>query len=177
MRLDRPSWFEVAARLLVQRGGRGLRVEALCRAAGVTKGSFYHHFRDLAEFKAEFVDYLYQRGAASPLARLAALEAPREKLSGLIEAIAGEDLELEAAIRRWAASDPAVEEHVHRVDEARAAFVTDLYHQIVPGDPELAGDLSRLAQAFYLGAVMLDPPITGAEYRRIAGTLDRIVQV
>lgn len=175
-RLDRVAWYQAAARLLVDQGGPGLRVESLCRAAGVTKGSFYHHFGDLSEFKSGLVEYLYLRGAISPLSELAAVGSPRERLRGLVEAIAREDLALDAAIRRWAASDPAVAEHVHRVDEARAAFVADLYGELVPDDPELAGDLSRLAQAFYLGAVLLDPPITGDEYRRLAKILDRIVQ-
>lgn len=174
-RLDRDAWYEVAARVLVDQGGFGLRVESLCRAAGVTKGSFYHHFRDLSEFTAGFVEYLYRRGAKNPLSELPAISSPHERLRRLIEAIANEDLALEAAIRRWAASDRGVADHVRRVDAAGAAFLTDLYGELIPRDAELAGDLSRLARAFYLGAVMLDPPITGDEYRRLAGLLDRIV--
>lgn len=177
MRLDRSSWFRVAARLLVERGGSGLRVETLCRDAGVTKGSFYHHFHDLAEFKTAFADYLHRRGAMDPLSRLAAVDSPRERLRALIGAIADEDLALEAAVRRWAASDPAVAEHLRQVDRARTAFVAEMYHEILPDDPELADDMCRLAQAFYLGAVMLEPPVTGEEYRRLAALLDRIVRV
>ena len=176
-KLDRSSWFRVAARLLVERGGGGLRVEALCRDAGVTKGSFYHHFRDLGEFKTAFMDYLYQRGAMDPMSRLEALDSPRERLRGLIEAIACEDLALEAAVRRWAASDPAVAEHLRQVDQARTAFVAEMYHELLPDDPALADDMCRLAQAFYLGAVMLEPPVTGEEYRRLTALLDRIVRV
>ena len=161
-KLDRSSWFRVAARLLVERGGGGLRVEALCRDAGVTKGSFYHHF---------------QRGAMDPMSRLEALDSPRERLRGLIEAIACEDLALEAAVRRWAASDPAVAEHLRQVDQARTAFVAEMYHELLPDDPALADDMCRLAQAFYLGAVMLEPPVTGEEYRRLTALLDRIVRV
>lgn len=161
----------------MERGGGGLRVEALCREAGVTKGSFYHHFPDLGEFKIAFVDYLHQRGAMDPLSRLAALDSPRDRLRGLIEAIADEDLALEAAVRRWAASDPAVAEHLRQVDQARTTFVAEMYHELLPDDPTLADDMCRLAQAFYLGAVMLEPPVTGKEYRRLAALLDRIVRV
>ena len=55
-RLDRSSWFAIAARLLAEQGAQGLRVDMLGQATGVAKGSFYHHFRQLAEFKAEFTD-------------------------------------------------------------------------------------------------------------------------
>jgi len=155
-KLDRSSWFRVAARLLVERGGGGLRVEALCRDAGVTKGSFYHHFRDLGEFKTAFMDYLYQRGAMDPMSRLEALDSPRERLRGLIEAIACEDLALEAAVRRWAASDPAVAEHLRQVDQARMAFVAEMYHELLPDDPVLHG----LDREVHVRQVVVPPVLT-----------------
>jgi AcrR family transcriptional regulator len=55
------TWFDAAARLLISEGPTALTIERLCVAAGVTKGSFYHHFRNRSEFQARFVVELLRR--------------------------------------------------------------------------------------------------------------------
>jgi hypothetical protein len=57
------------------------------------------------------------------------------------------------------------------VDARRGEFVHDIYAELYPDSPTLASDLTRMAQAFYLGAALSNPPITGDEYRRLAGLL------
>jgi TetR/AcrR family transcriptional regulator, transcriptional repressor for nem operon len=42
--------------LLLERGYNGLGLQALLSAAGVPKGSFYHHFRDKKDFALQVVD-------------------------------------------------------------------------------------------------------------------------
>ncbi|MEJ2639286.1 MAG: TetR family transcriptional regulator C-terminal domain-containing protein [Desulfosarcinaceae bacterium] len=42
--------------LLLERGYNGLGLQALLSAAGVPKGSFYHHFRDKEDFALQVVD-------------------------------------------------------------------------------------------------------------------------
>ena len=42
--------------LLLERGYNGLGIQAVLAAAGVPKGSFYHHFRDKEDFALQVVD-------------------------------------------------------------------------------------------------------------------------
>jgi len=42
--------------MLLERGYNGLGLQALLSAAGVPKGSFYHHFRDKEDFALQVVD-------------------------------------------------------------------------------------------------------------------------
>ena len=51
---DRDAYFAAAYELLVTHGCGGVTIAALCDRLGVTKGSFYHHFADMAEFVAAF---------------------------------------------------------------------------------------------------------------------------
>ena len=44
--LDRNDWIEGAIDVLAEHGIAGLRVEVLAKNFGVTKGSFYWHFKD-----------------------------------------------------------------------------------------------------------------------------------
>ena len=43
--LDRSGWIEAAIDVLAEQGVQGMRIEALAKTCGVTKGSFYWHFR------------------------------------------------------------------------------------------------------------------------------------
>ena len=45
-RLSREDWVSAAAERLRERGARTVSVEAIARALGVSKGSFYWHFKD-----------------------------------------------------------------------------------------------------------------------------------
>src|SRR5438876_12198166 len=45
----REDWLRAARLALLHRGPHGVRVEVLARTLGVTKGSFYWHFRDRRE--------------------------------------------------------------------------------------------------------------------------------
>ena len=44
--LDRNGWVEAAIDMLAEQGVQGMRVEVLAKNFGVTKGSFYWHFKD-----------------------------------------------------------------------------------------------------------------------------------
>ena len=46
LQLDRERWIEAAIDVLARDGVAGLRVELLAKHCGVTKGSFYWHFKD-----------------------------------------------------------------------------------------------------------------------------------
>ncbi len=48
--LSRSAYFEAGLELLAERGHGGLTIAALCERLGVTKGSFYHHFDDMAGY-------------------------------------------------------------------------------------------------------------------------------
>lgn len=169
--LSPDAWFGVGCDLLLSQGPRALTVERLCRAAGVTKGSFYHHFADAAVFRERLADHLVLRSATEPVSTLEAIASPAQRLSALVELIAASNTALDAAMRRWAAVDPQIAARVREVDSQRHTLVAQTFAQLFPDEPQRAHDLTRLSEAFYLGATLLEPPVTGDEYRRLARLL------
>lgn len=59
--------IEVGLPLLLEHGYNGLGIQALLDAAGVPKGSFYHHFVDKQDFALQVVDH-YMTGVHAALA-------------------------------------------------------------------------------------------------------------
>lgn len=143
------DWIRAAARRLGAGGISAVAVETLARDLGVTKGSFYWHFRDraalLVALLADWADH-----ATEPLLRRlegAASPAPRDRLARLAATVAGEGAgALDPAIRAWARHDPAAAAAVRRVDAARLAFIAGEFRALgfVPAAA------STRARLFYL---------------------------
>jgi len=157
MEMDRSGsdWVRSAGRRLAAGGIGAVAVETLARDLGVTKGSFYWHFRDRAALLAALLAD-WARHATEPLLRrlegsAPADQAPRARLSRLAATVAGEGAgALDPAIRAWACHDPAAAEAVRRVDEARLAFIAGEFRSLGFG-PAAAWTRARLFYLHLLG--------------------------
>ena len=125
------DWLR-AARLALLRGGIGaVRVEKLARSLGVTKGSFYWHFRDrehlleslLREWENEVAEILPQLGRGPVGQRLRALVCQLEQRARLSEE---GRVPSDAAIFAWASVDPRVARHVNEAEEERLRMLARL---------------------------------------------------
>lgn len=169
--MTRQEWLAIAERVLVQRGPSALTIDELTRRAGVTKGSFYHHFGGQPGFVDAFLEHLAHLGFDEVVARLDTHEPALDQLRQLAGLIAEHDPALERAVRRWGVISPAVADLLREVDRMRL----DLWQQMfarVTGDEELALRLARLNLALYLGSLQIDPPIRGSEYVDLASDLE-----
>jgi AcrR family transcriptional regulator len=109
-RLSAEDWIEAGFRLIAEEGLRAVKIDRLSAALGVTKGSFYWHFADIAAYM-EAVSAAWtadQRRARAELVSLRALP-PEERLSAMMRHLAGpRQWMLERAAREWARWDPNV---------------------------------------------------------------------
>ena len=155
-RLGRDDWLDAAFEAVVNHGFDGVRVLVLADTLGVTRGSFYWHFKD----HAELVQALLQRWRDRELALNHSIQGqshadPVKELEALLEAAlahAGEDLQnmrFELALRGLGRRDPAVADMLVAVDQMRMALFENKFKRITP-DPKAATDLASL---FYLAIV------------------------
>ena len=56
-RLSRDEWLAQALDILAREGQAKLRIDTICAALGVTKGSFYWHFKDRDDFLHKVVEF------------------------------------------------------------------------------------------------------------------------
>jgi len=117
-RLSVDDWIDAGLELLAEEGPSGVKIDRLCVRLGVTKGSFYWHFKDLAAFLKAVAD---RWGASrderrAVIAELESLE-PRERLSRMLDQFADPSgWALERAVREWARTDATVEARVAESD-------------------------------------------------------------
>lgn len=100
MKTNENILFETAISLFKEKGYKNVTVNQICEACHVTKGSFYHHFKNKEEILQIFYNQLY-KNPEELLLELVKHESYRDKLwcvleYGMIPTIAlGPDLMLE----------------------------------------------------------------------------------
>jgi AcrR family transcriptional regulator len=131
----RNAWIEAALQAVAAGGPEAIRIEALARALGVTKGGFYWHFDDrpalleevLDKWEQVSVDEVIERveagggGAGDKLRRLSELAGSAEKAFGF------DPLKADLAIRDWARRDRSVAGRLRRVDNRRMDYMRSLF--------------------------------------------------
>ena len=117
--LSRIAYYEAGLELLAEGGHGGLTIAALCERLSVTKGSFYHHFGDMAEYVSLLLDHWEAEHATRLIALSESVTDPEERFD-LLEGIAvGLPHGAEAAIRAWSWNSEVVAAAQERVDRAR----------------------------------------------------------
>ena len=117
-RLTVDDWIQAGFAILADGGPNALRVDRLCERLGVTKGSFYWHFVDLAAYRDALVDAWgsLQDQDRQRFENPGDVE-PRERLRFMMQAVTRpQQWALERAMRVWALTDEAVAANVRKSD-------------------------------------------------------------
>ena len=127
------SWIEAATEVLVDEGISHVRIDVLARQLGVTRGSFYWHFRDREDLLERVLLAWSERTTDQLTRRLEdAGTDPREAIRELISLpfrgrAAARAARIELAIRTWARRDDAARAAVDRSDAIRLAYHEQLF--------------------------------------------------
>lgn len=127
-RLGRGDWLAAATAALAESGVDAVRVEPLAQRLGITKGSFYWHFRDRPALLAAVLEDWEK---VATLAIIDEVEAgggdASARLLRLFLLTLDADPRLERQLRAWAAGDPAAATIVERVDRRRLRYLRGLF--------------------------------------------------
>lgn len=152
--LTSADWAEAAVQLIAEAGLSALTVDTLATRLGVTKGSFYWHFKGRADLLAAALDR-WERSTTENIAALDAVTDPRKRLELMLQAAAQPPRarSLYAALAE-AAGDPVVSRVLNRVASARIAYLDACYRQLGLTEP-VAKAKAVFAYAAYRGLLQL----------------------
>ena len=124
--LTRDDWISGAWDMLGENGLDGVRVEPLARRLGVTKGSFYWHFKDRQQLVEALLDrwFLIWDGQMSPHMEQAA--DPADRVWALFESVVGRVTRGQTvSLRMLSHSDADVARRIEERDAQRLAFLME----------------------------------------------------
>ncbi|MDP9862421.1 MULTISPECIES: TetR/AcrR family transcriptional regulator [Streptosporangium] len=167
---SRHDWLEEGLGVLGEEGAPALTVELLCGRLGLTKGSFYHHFKGMAGFKTELLRHF----AAQHTTRyIDAVEhtggSVRARLDRLLELVLADEKgsgDPEPAIRAWALQDTEVRATQELVDRLRIDYLRSLWHEAGGAEAD-ALPMARMLYLILIGAGQIAPPVPAEELRDV----------
>ncbi|MCY7369287.1 MAG: TetR/AcrR family transcriptional regulator [Polaromonas sp.] len=130
-RLDRQMWLNAGLARLSTHGPEGLGVTAIAQQLGVTKGSFYWHFKDQGEYLAGLLQEWERTRTQLIIDRVEQLAGTSaDKLRRLLMLTVSADPRMMMAVRAWARTDAQASKAIKRVDRKRLTYVTQLIESL-----------------------------------------------
>jgi len=163
------DWIDAARRTLIEEGSAGLKVDRLARRLGVTRGGFYHYFKDRDEFFDRFI------ACWEATCRFLPMETPPAKagdavkwleriIARLIESD-GYDHRFDLAMREWARADKRAGWAIAHADRERLE-VLQRFFEAIGYDQELAAIRARVFYYHQIGFYAIGTRQSIAERRR-----------
>lgn len=165
----RQDWLRAGLDVLAAEGVPALTIDRLTASLGLSKGSYYHHFRGTGGFRTALLEYFEAQFTARLIDTVEQdPDAPAAaKLSRLLELVLADpdSAELEIAVRAWALQDPEARATQERIDSRRTEYLRKLCRGL-----DQVEDPDRLARLLYLvliGAEQVLPALPSGELRDI----------
>jgi AcrR family transcriptional regulator len=156
-RLSAQDWARAALQAIAAGGLAAVAVEPLARTLGVTKGSFYAHYRNRDELiTAALAEWVRSHGDEG-LVEFAAIADPAERLRTLVGAVVRAVQPLAPSVHLSLLgdrNDPRVRDAVGQVNRARLDVLARTYRELGLS-PDRAASRARVAYAAILGLLHL----------------------
>ena len=149
-RLTKENWLLHGFDVLRSSGHEALKAGTMCKAIGVSRGSFYWHFPSLGDFHSALLDQWRCQNTETIIAQLQDLPTPQAQLRELVQRAIDTPQPLENAMRRWGGANDKVASALAEVDQLRRAYLVNLMMGM--GLPEhVAKDRATLLTWAFIG--------------------------
>ena len=148
--LTRDDWIRAAVAVVADHGVAGVSVDRLARTLGVTRGSFYWHFRNRRQLIDAVLEEWEQEYTTDLLPEAEAVDDPVERLRLVFRDVYELPADQIEVTLHSAADDPLVAPTLARVIRTRLALLRRIFTELGLSEEE-AADRAWLAYALYTG--------------------------
>jgi AcrR family transcriptional regulator len=170
--LSADDWIKQGLKALAKSGFTALKADPLAKTMGVSRGSFYWHFADLGAFHAAVLQRWREIAAEEIIADVEA-DSEGEPLRALLRRTFGARLDLERAVRNWAAFDPAAQAALRAIDRRRLDYIEGLLEDR-GFRPTIAQARAQILYWTFLGFALSGTPMPATRGQTL---LDELLQM
>lgn len=175
------TWIEAATAVLVDEGIDHVRVDVLAGQLGVTRGSFYWHFRDREDLLRRVLQAWRERATEQLTVRLeqASTDAAAQLRDVLSLPFRGRAAtraaRIELAIRAWARRDAMARQAVDEADASRIGYIAQVFSALGFSIAE-ARARAFLLYAYVVGESQMPTQGTTAQRQERRRFVERLLQ-
>lgn len=155
-------------------GYGALTLENMCQRMGKTRGSFYHHFRDMDAFIGQLLVHWQTLQTQAVIEKTELEVNPKARITVLDETVRALDHRLDRIVRAWSLRDPRAAAALTVVDRLRMEYLRKLFRDNGTSG-ELANVLAELEYTAFLGAQQRFDDLNCAEARQLADRLREVL--
>jgi AcrR family transcriptional regulator len=175
------DWIAAATEVLVDQGIDHVRVDVLAGQLGVTRGSFYWHFRDRADLLGRVLQTWREHATIALTQRLAQQPEPMAQLRDVLSlpfrgGAAARAARIELAIRAWARRDALAREALEAADASRLAYIAQIFGALGFDEPA-AQARAFVAYAYVVAESQITLPRTPRQREQRRELLEQLAAV
>ncbi|MEM1390311.1 MAG: TetR/AcrR family transcriptional regulator, partial [Pseudomonadota bacterium] len=130
-RLSERDWLQHGLKTLKNSGYTGLKADLMAKSLGVSRGSFYWHFKDLGAFQISLLDHWQKVTTEQVIEEIEQDQRATRPLENLMNRafLGASQARLDQAVRLWAQHHPLVARRLQTVDTMRMEYLAKLFKE------------------------------------------------
>lgn len=174
------AWLDQGLRILETQGRDALTLENLAQGLGATKGSFYHHFKNLADFRTQLMAHFEYESTFKVIKQGENIADPKAKPATVLDEIVMQAAHnwprAESVLRAWSLEDSEVRATIRAIDNARIEYGTRLFYRLT-GSRTRAKAMIKVLYALLLGSEQLEWDNPGAYYTTVFNEFKKLYHI
>lgn len=165
-KVDKEQWFIVGLDVLAKDGFARITIDNLCGLLQITKGAFYHHFKNIDGYIDALMKYWLNQNTVQVIEDADKLSSAKERIEFIGNVVIQRAHKSEQVIRAWGFSNSIVQKYVQQVDELRIEY--SIKQRVILGmSEEEAKNTTVLEYAIFIGGQQLFPDMDKKELEQL----------
>lgn len=165
-KVDKKQWFVVGLDVLAKDGFSRITIDNLCGLLQITKGAFYHHFKNIDGYVEALMKYWLEVNTFEFIREVDKLNDPKEQQQKLADMAAYSSIRNESVIRAWGYSSPIVQNYVAQADSIRLEYAAKLNEQ-AGLDAKHAMDLAVVQYSMLIGMQQVCSALSAEQFKEL----------
>lgn len=165
-KVDKKQWFVVGLDVLAKDGFARITIDNLCGLLQITKGAFYHHFKNIDGYIDALMEYWLEVNTFEFIREVDKLNDTTEQLQKLGDMAAYSSIRDESVIRAWGYSNPIVRSYVSQADRIRLDYAAKL-NEANGLDVKQAKDMAVLQYSLLIGMQQVCSDLSPEQFKEL----------
>lgn len=149
-KVDKEQWFIVGLDVLGKDGFSKITIDNLCGLLQITKGAFYHHFKNIDGYVDALMKYWLETNTFEFIREADRLQNIKWQQQKLADMAPYASIRKESVIRAWGYSSPIVRSYVEQADAIRLEYAAKI-NEVSGANSKQAMDMAVIQYSLLIG--------------------------